>query len=397
MSTYKKKMVAAALAVGLFAPAFALADTASSIQTLLDQIKSLQAQIASLQQQRQQDVSSLISMLHQGSTGDQVKVLQALLAADSSIYPEGVISGFYGPKTAAAVRRFQKAHGIRAAGYVGPATLKKINELLQDNPLVITSTSTASGASTTTVCAKVPPGHLIAPGWLRKNGGVAPIVPACQTLPPGIVNILNNGGGNGGGTSTTTDTTAPTLSAIAAVNITSVGATVQWTTNENATSQVEYGTTTAYGSMSVLNTSLVMSHGVALTGLSASTMYHFRVWSKDAANNTATSSDITFTTLTTPDTTAPVISGISVSPIASTTATVLWATNEAATSKVYYSTTFPVDFGSALSVGTTTLTTSHSVVLMGLTASTTYSYVVESKDASNNTASSTSLSFLTTN
>ena len=394
MSAFKKA-VAGALAVGLFAPALAFADTASNIQALLDQIKSLQAQIATLQQQRQETVATLISELRQGSSGDQVKVLQAILAGDSSSYPERSIAGCFGAKTAAAVKRFQKAHGIRQAGFVGPATLKKINEALQEHPLMLTTSTTTGGqggTSGTVVCAKVPPGHLIAPGWLKKMGGVAPIVPTCQTLPPGIVKIIG-----GGGTGTTTpDTAAPTLSAITAVNITGSGATIQWTTNENATSQVEYGTTTAYGSMSLLDSSLFMVHSVALTGLASSTLYHFRVWSKDAANNTATSSDMSFTTTAPTDTAAPLITGVTVSPIATTTATVTWTTNEAATSKVYYGTVWPVDFGTALTMSDATLLTSHSLGITGLLASTTYSYVVESKDAANNTATTSTQTFITT-
>src|SRR5205085_12100561 len=45
-----------------------------------------------------------------------------------------------------------------------------------------------------------------------------------------------------------------------------------------------------------LNSSLVTSHSVSLSGLSPSTMYHFRVRSKDSAGDAASSSDFTFTT-----------------------------------------------------------------------------------------------------
>ena len=41
------------------------------------------------------------------------------------------------------------------------------------------------------------------------------------------------------------DTTPPTISSIAASGVTSSGATVTWTTNEAADTQVEYGLTTA--------------------------------------------------------------------------------------------------------------------------------------------------------
>ncbi|MEW6324490.1 MAG: fibronectin type III domain-containing protein, partial [Nitrospirota bacterium] len=65
------------------------------------------------------------------------------------------------------------------------------------------------------------------------------------------------------------DTTPPVLSAIAAGSITSSGAVITWTTNEPATSQVEYGTTTVYGATTPLGSSLVTSHSRTLSGLQA--------------------------------------------------------------------------------------------------------------------------------
>ena len=46
----------------------------------------------------------------------------------------------------------------------------------------------------------------------------------------------------------TSDTTAPVLSNITTGSITSTSAAVTWTTDEQSTSQIEYGTTTSYGS-----------------------------------------------------------------------------------------------------------------------------------------------------
>ncbi len=95
---------------------------------------------------------------------------------------------------------------------------------------------------------------------------------------------------------TAPDTTAPAISNVGSGSITASGAAITWTTNEAADSLVEYGTTVSYGSASTLNSSLVASHSVSLSGLAASTLYHYRVKSKDASNNLATSGDFTFTT-----------------------------------------------------------------------------------------------------
>ncbi len=100
------------------------------------------------------------------------------------------------------------------------------------------------------------------------------------------------------------DTTPPVLSAIAAGSITASGVTIGWTTNEAADTQVEYGTTTTYGATTALNATMVTTHSQGLTGLLAGTSYHYRVKSKDAAGNLATSADQTFTTSAAPDLTA---------------------------------------------------------------------------------------------
>ena len=65
------------------------------------------------------------------------------------------------------------------------------------------------------------------------------------------------------------DTTAPTISARTVTSVTANAATVTWTTNEPATSQVDYGLTTSYGSTTTLDASLVTAHSVVISGLTA--------------------------------------------------------------------------------------------------------------------------------
>ena len=87
----------------------------------------------------------------------------------------------------------------------------------------------------------------------------------------------------------------PALFNIQATNISSSGATITWNTDENSTSQVEYGLDTSYGSITDLDTTLVTSHSVLLTGLASETLYHYRVRSKDSSGNESISQDNTFT------------------------------------------------------------------------------------------------------
>jgi hypothetical protein len=101
------------------------------------------------------------------------------------------------------------------------------------------------------------------------------------------------------------DATPPLVSGVTATGVTRNAATINWTTNEAANSQVEYGLTAAYGSMTPLNGALVTAHTVGLSGLADGKQYHYRVRSRDQAGNLALSSDFTFTT---PDGTAPSVS-----------------------------------------------------------------------------------------
>lgn len=73
----------------------------------------------------------ILNELHMGMKNDQVKLLQIFLARDPLLYPEGKITGYFGPLTKAAVKRFQAKHGIAMVGRVGPRTLAKLNELMQ--------------------------------------------------------------------------------------------------------------------------------------------------------------------------------------------------------------------------------------------------------------------------
>lgn len=86
------------------------------------------------------------------------------------------------------------------------------------------------------------------------------------------------------------------VSGVTTSNITDSNATVKWKTDKAASSQVEYGTTGAYGSATPLDSKTVSDHSVTLTGLKPNTLYHFRVKSKDASGSEATSQDQTLTT-----------------------------------------------------------------------------------------------------
>jgi hypothetical protein len=194
------------------------------------------------------------------------------------------------------------------------------------------------------------------------------------------------------------DTTAPTLSGIVASNITATGATIAWNTNEAATRQIQYGLTTAYGQSTTLNSTLLTSHSQTLSNLSAGSVYHYRVISQDAAGNSATSLDNTFTTSAAPDTTAPTaVSNLSASGILTTSFTISWTapndppSNSAAkTYDIRYATS-PITTGNWASAiqatGEQTPATpgsNETYILAGLNSSTTYYIAIISTDTTGN-------------
>lgn len=72
--------------------------------------------------------------LSRGLRHGQARLLQQFFTKDAAVYPEGLVTGYFGPATERAVQRFQKKYGIAdigQAGYgvVGPKTRAKLNAL----------------------------------------------------------------------------------------------------------------------------------------------------------------------------------------------------------------------------------------------------------------------------
>jgi hypothetical protein len=84
---------------------------------------------------------------------------------------------------------------------------------------------------------------------------------------------------------------------IAVLDISPTTATITWNTDEAATSNVSYGTTAGSPDSTRADVKLHTSHRLLLTGLLPSTTYYFTVHSTDSSNNTAQSTELSFTTL----------------------------------------------------------------------------------------------------
>jgi len=111
--------------------------------------------------------ATLTRSLDVGMSGSDVSALQTYLATDASLYPSGLVTGYFGQLTANAIQIFQSRNGIvsqgtpASTGYgrVGPVTLAAINARMGGVGSPVTSyvpaiynlrvTSTANGATLT--------------------------------------------------------------------------------------------------------------------------------------------------------------------------------------------------------------------------------------------------------
>lgn len=186
-----------------------------------------------------------------GSRGDGVTQVQTYLAKDPSIYPSGLITGYFGPLTQAAIKIFQTQQGIVSGGTptttgygrVGPMTMARLNALMDSGQAV--------------------------------SLDMAPVL---------SVPVVRSG---------------------------STSATFSFSTNESTTGQVYYDTSpiiaaeatgphqTPYvsGLLGLDPTGMQMSHSVSVSSLQRNTTYYFLVRVIDnAGNSTLTWPPVAFTT-----------------------------------------------------------------------------------------------------
>lgn len=174
-------------------------------------------------------------------------------------------------------------------------------------------------------------------------------------------------------------------------NLADTGATVAWTTDKQATSTLEYGTSLSYGT-TLSNTNYNTNHSYNLSNLTKGTTYYLRLKNSDINNNVSTATLATLTTTDSTDILPPTISSITVSPIYDNSAVVTWSTNEASTSTINYGLVSATYTASSLN---SALNLAHSQVLSSLTASTTYYFAITATDSNGNATTSVETSFAT--
>ena len=189
------------------------------------------------------------------------------------------------------------------------------------------------------------------------------------------------------------DVSAPVIQLIPMViDISDTQATVIWTTDEASTSGVSYNDGERYHVVS--DGHYVKKHSMPLTDLTPETTYYLTVSSTDRhGNGPTTSQQLSFTTLATPDTTAPIIIGNPlIQNITQQNVVIRWYTNEWATTRLVIGTS-----ANALDQIETKngLHTKHNLAVTGLEPDTIYYFQVQTSDAEGNLAMSEIMSFRT--
>ncbi len=189
----------------------------------------------------------LTTQLDPGARGNNVTNLQTFFADNNSIYPEGLVTGYFGFLTKSAVQRFQANYGLAQVGRVGPQTLIKINGLINSG------------------------------GWNGNSGGW---------------------GGNDGSNPSASGVSA-TFSNVN-MNVYASSATFSWTTDEEVTARVVYNTSpitvnegdinsvgfTATNGFTVTSANTTgLSRQVTISNLQPNTIYYYMLVSTDKSGN----------------------------------------------------------------------------------------------------------------
>ncbi len=174
-----------------------------------------------------------------GMSGTDVSALQTFLASDKTLYPQGLVTSYYGFLTKAAVSNFQNRNGIAAVGRVGPVTLPVLN--------------------------------LQMAGGTSLNGAYAPII-----------------------TSVTVNTSANNAAVSWYTNESAQGI-VYYSTNPLTTYE-NNNSVTVSGQTAMANTNFNNSQNVTLSNLQANTTYYYLIYTTDQAGNVSVTWPTTFRT-----------------------------------------------------------------------------------------------------
>ena len=290
----------------------------AQIAELVVQIAELTQQLTVLQGETVPEVQAQVlfsAPLFLGMRNEEVRKLQEILAQDPEIYPEGLVTGYFGLLTHTAVVRFQEKYadeilepiGLPAGtGFVGERTLTKLNELYA------ASTAQEEPASKEQA-GEEEPQPLVEEEIIPSEGPVVEEKEADETpLPP-----TGGGGGDGDSPPPAADTTAPVaIDDLAASSPTTSSITLSWTapgddgtTGTAASYDVRYATSTITDANWSDATQAIgaptpqvagSSETFTVSGLSSGTTYYFAIKASDEVPNESALSNVASGTTSTP-------------------------------------------------------------------------------------------------
>ena len=131
------------------------APTSPTIAALMAQLSRLTELFNQLKAQMtgmKAEITALREGIKEGSRGDDVREIQEILASDHLIYPAGLTTGFFGPLTTEAIKKFQSANGLTVTGVIDDATKAALDTIREQRK----------------IDGKIPFGLLMAPGLRGK-------------------------------------------------------------------------------------------------------------------------------------------------------------------------------------------------------------------------------------
>jgi hypothetical protein len=191
--------------------------------------------------------AELYRQLEIGMRGNDVSSLQTFLATDRTIYPQGLVTGYFGTLTKSAVSNFQARNGISTVGRVGPQTMPVINAQM------------ASGM-----------------------GGVNHV--GSDMSAPMISNVTLGTNQNSASINLMTNKASALI-----VYYSTMPMTMHEASASNGVS--------IYGTSHLAHTDLRTSHSTTIQGLMSNTTYYYVIYVRDASGNESVSVQSTFRTL----------------------------------------------------------------------------------------------------
>ncbi len=174
-------------------------------------------------------------------------------------------------------------------------------------------------------------------------------------------------------------TTPPLLEGgVSISNLTDQSATINWSTNRNGDSKVQYGLSPSNFYKTEPSVPLqVTYHSVTLTNLSPGTTYYYDALWTDTDGNTGISYESSFTTNPPPQ-----VSGVHAVNVSLYSGYVVFSISNAVQATVEYGPT--TSYGGTVSIATSPSTGTYSVPLANLSSGTQYNYRILMQDSSGN-------------